>query len=234
MAVAQAIRLAQEAEVDLVEVAPNSEPPVCRLLDYGKLRYLTAKKDRESRKGQKSTDLREVRFRPNIGSHDLESKTRKVRELILDGSKVKLTVRFRGREAAHQQLGLAVLKRVADDLRDEVRLEKPPALEGRALSMILLPTPQKPERTDQKPDAEEQKPEETDQKVDTTDQVAEATTDQKVEATDQKPKAAVTKRKASAKKRKTTEQPETTDQPKTTDRSETTDQKVEEPADAKT
>ena len=226
MTVAQAIRLAQDAEVDLVEVAPNSEPTVCRLLDYGKLRYLTAKKDRESRKGQKSTELREVRFRPNIGSHDLESKTRKVRELILDGSKVKLTVRFRGREAAHQQLGLAVLKRVADDLRDEVRLEKPPALEGRALSMILLPTPQKPERTDQKPEAEDQKPEETDQKVDATDQ--------KVEATDQKPKAAVTKRKASAKKRKTTEQPETTDQAKTTDQPETTDQKVEEPADAKT
>ncbi len=185
MAVAQAIRLAQEAEVDLVEVAPNSEPPVCRLLDYGKLRYLTAKKDRESRKGQKSTDLREVRFRPNIGSHDLESKTRKVRELILDGSKVKLTVRFRGREAAHQQLGLAVLKRVADDLRDEVRLEKPPALEGRALSMILLPTPQKPERTDQKPEAEDQKSGETDQKVEATDQQVEAT-NQKPKTTDQK------------------------------------------------
>ena len=206
MAVAQAIRLAQDAEVDLVEVAPNSEPPVCRLLDYGKLRYLTAKKDRESRKGQKSTELREVRFRPNIGSHDLESKTRKVRELILDGSKVKLTVRFRGREAAHQQLGLAVLKRVADDLRDEVRLEKPPALEGRALSMILLPTPQKPERTDQKPEVADQESEETDQNV---------------EATDQKPKAAATKPKATAKKPKTTEQPKTTDQ------------KVEEPADAK-
>ena len=206
MTVAQAIRLAQDAEVDLVEVAPNSEPPVCRLLDYGKLRYLTAKKDRESRKGQKSTELREVRFRPNIGSHDLESKTRKVRELILDGSKVKLTVRFRGREAAHQQLGLAVLKRVADDLRDEVRLEKPPALEGRALSMILLPTPQKPERTDQKPEVEDQESEETDQNV---------------EATDQKPKAAATKPKATAKK------PKITDQPKTTD------QKVEEPADAK-
>ena len=185
MAVAQAIRLAQEAEVDLVEVAPNSEPPVCRLLDYGKLRYLTAKKDRESRKGQKSTGLREVRFRPNIGSHDLESKTRKVRELILDGSKVKLTVRFRGREAAHQQLGLAVLKRVADDLRDEVRLEKPPALEGRALSMILLPTPQKPERTDQKPEAEDQKSGETDQKVEATDQQVEAT-NQKPNTTDQK------------------------------------------------
>jgi len=233
MAVAQAMRLAQEAEVDLVEVAPNSEPPVCRLLDYGKLRYLTAKKDRESRKGQKSTELREVRFRPNIGSHDLESKTRKVRELILDGSKVKLTVRFRGREAAHQQLGLAVLKRVADDLRDEVRLEKPPALEGRALSMILLPTPQKPERTDQKPEGTGQQPEAEDQKPEETDQKVEAT-DQKLEATDQKPKAAVTKRKATAKKPKTTEQPETTDQAKTTDQSETTDQKVEEPADAKT
>jgi len=226
MAVAQAIRLAQEAEVDLVEVAPNSEPPVCRLLDYGKLRYLTAKKDRESRKGQKSTDLREVRFRPNIGSHDLESKTRKVRELILDGSKVKLTVRFRGREAAHQQLGLAVLKRVADDLRDEVRLEKPPALEGRALSMILLPTPQKPERTDQKPEATGQQPEAEDQKPEASDQ--------KVEATDQKPKAAATKRKATAKKPKTTEQPGTTDQAETTNQPETTDQKVEEPADAKT
>ena len=148
MDVRQALKLARDADIDLVEVAPNSEPPVCRLLDYGKLRYLTSKKDRESRKGQKSTDLREVRFRPNIGTHDLESKTRKVKELILDGSKVKLTVRFRGREAAHQQLGLAVLKRVADELKDEVRLEKPPALEGRALSMILVPTPQRIEKTD--------------------------------------------------------------------------------------
>ena len=142
MAVGQAMELARDSDVDLVEVAPNSDPPVCRLLDYGKLRYLTAKKDRESKKGQKNTDMREVRFRPNIGSHDLESKTRKVRELIGDGAKVKLTVRFRGREAAHQQLGLSVLKRVADDLKDEVRLEKPPAMEGRALSMILLPNVQ--------------------------------------------------------------------------------------------
>jgi len=148
MPVGQALELARESDVDLVEVAPNSDPPVCRLLDYGKLRYLSAKKERESRKGQKSTDLREVRFRPNIGSHDLESKTRKVRELIQDGSKVKLTVRFRGREAAHQQLGLAVLKRVADDLKDEVRLEKPPAMEGRALSMILLPSAQRTERAE--------------------------------------------------------------------------------------
>ena len=154
MSVGQAMELARDSEVDLVEVAPNSEPPVCRLLDYGKLRYLTAKKDRESKKGQKNTDMREVRFRPNIGTHDLESKTRKVRELINDGSKVKLTVRFRGREAAHQQLGLSVLKRVADDLKDEVRLEKPPAMEGRALSMILLPSAQPSNRAEKAEKAE--------------------------------------------------------------------------------
>ena len=152
MDVRQALQLARDANIDLVEVAPNSDPPVCRLLDYGKLRYLSSKKERESKKGQKSTDLREVRFRPNIGTHDLDSKTRKVRELISDGSKVKLTVRFRGREAAHQQLGLSVLKRVADELKDEVRLEKPPALEGRALSMILVPTPQRGEKTEKAAD----------------------------------------------------------------------------------
>ena len=156
MDVRRALQLARDADLDLVEVAPNSEPPVCRLLDYGKLRYLTSKKERESKKGQKNTDLREVRFRPNIGSHDLESKTRKVKELINDGAKVKLTVRFRGREVAHQQLGLAVLKRVADELRDDVRLERAPALEGRALSMILIPVPQRPDR----PEKAEQKTEE--------------------------------------------------------------------------
>ena len=167
MTAADALRAARAADVDLVEVAPNSDPPVCRLLDYGKLRYLSSKKERDSKKGQKSTELREVRFRPNIGTHDLESKTRKVRELIGDGAKVKLTVRFRGREATHQQIGLGVLKRVADDLKDVVRLEKPPAMEGRALSMILIPTAQKPEpgqkaeatqKTEAAPVAEQTKP----------------------------------------------------------------------------
>jgi translation initiation factor IF-3 len=150
MATDRAIQIAREQDVDLVEVAPNSDPPVARLLDYGKLRYLTSKKERESKKGQKSTELREVRFRPNIGEHDLEAKLRKVREFIEDGSKVKLTVRFRGREAVHQQLGLSVLKRIADELKDEVRLEKPPAMEGRALSMILLPSPNKGDKTEKK------------------------------------------------------------------------------------
>jgi translation initiation factor IF-3 len=92
--VQQALQIASEHGLDLVEVAPNAEPPVCRLVDYGKLRYAYAKRDRESRKGQKNAELREVRFRPNIGAHDMESKLRKVRELIGDGSKVKITVRL--------------------------------------------------------------------------------------------------------------------------------------------
>ncbi len=146
----QAMQMARQNGVDLVEVAPNADPPVCRLLDYGKLRYLYSKKERESKKTQKNTELREVRFRPNIGVHDLEAKLRKVKELIEDGSKVKLTVRFRGREAVHQQLGLSLLKRVADDLKEDVRLEKPPSMEGRALSMILIPSAPKGEKTEKK------------------------------------------------------------------------------------
>ena len=165
MDVRRALELARDADVDLVEVAPNSDPPVCRILDYGKLRYLTSKKERESKKGQKSNDLREVRFRPNIGTHDLDSKTRKVRELILDGSKVKLTVRFRGREAAHQQLGLAVLKRVADELKDEVKLEKAPALEGRALSMILIPSTSSPQKPDPPEKAQQKTADTADQSI---------------------------------------------------------------------
>ena len=144
----QAMQMARQNGVDLVEVAPNADPPVCRLLDYGKLRYLYSKKERESKKTQKNTELREVRFRPNIGVHDLEAKLRKVKEFIDDGSKVKLTVRFRGREAVHQQLGLSLLKRVADDMKEEVRLEKPPSMEGRALSMILIPSLPKGEKVD--------------------------------------------------------------------------------------
>ena len=151
--------MARDAEVDLVEVAPNSDPPVCRLLDYGKLLYLSSKKERESKKGQKSTDQKEVRFRPNIGTHDLDSKTRKVREFIEDGSKVKLTVRFRGREAAHQQLGLSVLKRVADELKDEVRLERPPSMEGRALSMVLIPALPKAEQKNEQKATRKEAPE---------------------------------------------------------------------------
>ena len=150
MILGDAIQMARQQELDLVEVAPNADPPVARMLDYGKLRYLYSKKERESRKSQKSTELREVRFRPNIGQHDLESKLRKVKEFIDDGAKVKLTVRFRGRESVHQQVGLGLLKRVAEDLKDEIRLEKPPSMEGRALSMILIPNPGKGDKIEKK------------------------------------------------------------------------------------
>ena len=149
MTLGDAIQMARQQELDLVEVSPNADPPVARMLDYGKLRYLYSKKERESRKSQKSTELREVRFRPNIGQHDLDAKLRKVKEFIGDGAKVKLTVRFRGRESVHQQVGLGLLKRVAEDLKDEIRLEKPPSMEGRALSMILIPNTTKTEKKDE-------------------------------------------------------------------------------------
>ena len=141
MSVAEALATARSRDLDLVEVAPNADPPVCRLLDYGKLRYVSAKKERETRKSQKSNELKEVRFRPNIGGHDFDAKLRKVRQFIGNGDKVKLTVRFRGREAVHKQHGLTLLKRVADDLKDDIRLEQEPSMEGRAMSMVLIPTP---------------------------------------------------------------------------------------------
>ena len=142
----KALALAREQGLDLVEVAPNSEPPVCRILDFGKLRYLAAKKERGARKNQKSTGLREVRFRPNIGEHDLLSKVRKVKQLLEDGAKVKAAVVFRGRQITHSELGLVLLKQVADEVKEEAKLEMAPALEGRSLSIILAPVAKKPEK----------------------------------------------------------------------------------------
>jgi translation initiation factor IF-3 len=139
MPVPEALVLARDRGLDLVEVAPNEVPPVCRILNYGKLRYLYSKKEREAKKSQKNTALREVRFRPNIGTHDFSSKVRKVKELIQDGSKVKVAVVFRGREQSHTQIGVTLLKKVADELGEDARLEKPPGMEGRAMSIILVP-----------------------------------------------------------------------------------------------
>ena len=140
MTVSDALSRARMNDLDLVEVAPNADPPVARLLDYGKLRYLSSKKERETRKSQKSNELKEVRFRPNIGTHDFDAKLRKIRQFIGNGDKVKLTVRFRGREAVHQGNGLSLLKRVAEELKDDIRLEQQPAMEGRAMSMVLIPS----------------------------------------------------------------------------------------------
>ena len=146
MTVPEALTLARERGLDLVEVAPNAEPPVCRILDYGKLRYLSSKKEREAKKSQKNTALREVRLRTRIGSHDFTSKIRKVKELIGSGSKVKVAVMFRGREMTHRELGASLLKRVADEMQEQARLEGPPDMMGRAMSIVLAPAPQKTEK----------------------------------------------------------------------------------------
>ena len=146
MTTADALKAAMAVNLDLVEVAPTNAPPVCRILDYGRLRYLSAKKERESRKSQKSNALREVRFRPRISSHDLSSKVKKVKELLDEGSKVKVSVFFRGREVTHQQIGMALLKQVADKLKDEAKLEQAPSFEQRHLSITLAPLPQQVER----------------------------------------------------------------------------------------
>ena len=133
MATAQALRIAEERGLDLVEVAPAASPPVCRLLDYGKFRYEATRKEREARKVRKSkvtNELREVRFRTRIGVHDRAAKTRLVKRLLDQGSKVKVIVMFRGREIAHPELGMTLLRLVAEDLADDARLERPPGFEG--------------------------------------------------------------------------------------------------------
>lgn len=140
MKIQDALALAQERELDLVEVAPGADPPVCRLLDYGRFRYEQAKKEKEAKKSQRSVELREVRLRPNIGQHDLDSKERVVRKLLDSGAKVKLTVLFRGRSITHPELGVALLRRVAESLQEVSKLEKAPSMEGRMLSIILGPS----------------------------------------------------------------------------------------------
>ncbi len=139
MPVDQAVRLAVERSLDLVEVAPTSVPPVCRLLDYGRFRYEQNRKEREARKTQKIQELREVRLRPQIDDHDIEYKLRTARKLLQEGDKLKVTVMFRGREMAHQPLGASVLKRVVESLQDISKIEMSPVMEGRRLSIILTP-----------------------------------------------------------------------------------------------
>ena len=153
MPTSEALKIALDRGLDLVEVAPAAQPPVCRMLDYGRFRYLQTKKEREARKGQKLTLLREVRFRPSIGKHDMDAKSRQVKKLLEEGSKVKLTVMFRGREMDHRDLGSNLLRQVTETFKDEAKLEKPPSMEGRRMSIIITPTGQRP-KTDKDPEAE--------------------------------------------------------------------------------
>ncbi len=135
----EALALAEERGLDLVEVAPNAVPPVCRVLDYGKYRYEQTKKEREARKHQKQAELKEVRLKPKTDDHDLEIKAKQARKFLLAGDKVKFTVRFRGREMAHPDIGREMLEQIAEQLRDVATIEQRPLMEGRALSLMLAP-----------------------------------------------------------------------------------------------
>ncbi len=135
----EAMGIAAERNLDLVEVAPNANPPVCRLMDYGKFRYEQSKKEREARKHQKQTELKEVRLRPKTDTHDLEVKANQARRFIEAGDKVKFTVRFRGREMAHTNIGREILDQLAERLHDISIVENKPSLEGRAISLVLAP-----------------------------------------------------------------------------------------------
>jgi translation initiation factor IF-3 len=131
--------LADERGLDLVEVSPNASPPVCKILDYGKLKYQEQKKASEARKKQKTVDVKEIKMRPNIDKHDYQVKMRSVTKFVEEGDKVKVTLRFRGREMAHQELGMQLLNRVRADMEEIAKVEALPALEGRQMIMVLAP-----------------------------------------------------------------------------------------------
>jgi translation initiation factor IF-3 len=138
-----ALEMARERGLDLVEVAPNAVPPVCRLMDFGRFKYEQSRKERESRKHQQSIELKEIRLRPKTDDHDLETKGRKASKFLDSGNKVKVTVMFRGREMAHPDIGKGLLDGMAEFLRDHGTIEQFPKMEGRAMSMILAPAKQK-------------------------------------------------------------------------------------------
>ncbi|MEX2598449.1 MAG: translation initiation factor IF-3 [Dehalococcoidia bacterium] len=156
MSTRDALAMARERDLDLVEVAPNSVPPVCRLLDYGKFRYIQSTKEREMRKTSKTNAMREIRFRPRIGKHDIEAKERQVHKLLEEGSKVKVSVMFRGREMDHPEIAVNLLRQVHEALKDEAKLEQSPNMEGRFMSIILTPS-KTPPHSDAEGAGEEEK-----------------------------------------------------------------------------
>lgn len=135
----EALRLAQEENLDLVNLAPHAKPPVCRIMDYGKYRYQQNKREKEARKNQKTIQVKEVRLSPSIEENDVRTKLRHVKKFLKHGDKVKLSIRFRGREITHQDLGRQVLNRMAEEVKDISDIERAPKLEGRQMIMILTP-----------------------------------------------------------------------------------------------
>ena len=137
--VSEALVLADDAGLDLVEISPNADPPVCKILDYGKYKYEAQKKKNEAKKKQKIIDVKEIKLRPNIDDHDYDVKMRNMRRFIGDGDKVKVTLRFRGREMAHQELGVDVLNRVKADTDEIAKVEQEAKMEGRQMVMVVAP-----------------------------------------------------------------------------------------------
>jgi translation initiation factor IF-3 len=136
----EALQLAEDAGLDLVEVAPNSDPPVCKILDYGRFKFQAQKKAAEARKKQKTFEVKEIKMRPNIDRHDYDVKMKRIYKFFEEGDKVKVTLRFKGREMAHQNLGMELLKKVREDVSDMAKVEAEPKLEGRQMTMVLAPT----------------------------------------------------------------------------------------------
>jgi len=139
MNIGKGLELAVEEGLDLVEISPNTDPPVCKILDYGKYKYEAQKRKNEAKKKQKTIDVKEIKLRPNIHEHDYQVKLRKIFEFLDSGDKVKVTMRYRGREMAHQQIGIDVLGRVKTDTEEKSKIELEPKLEGRQMIMVLAP-----------------------------------------------------------------------------------------------
>jgi translation initiation factor IF-3 len=140
VAIRAALQMAEEAEVDLVEIAPTAEPPVCKMMDFGKFKYQEAKRAHEAKLKQKQVQVKEVKFRPGTDDNDYQIKLRNLTKFLQDGDKAKITLRFRGREMAHQEFGMRMLERIKADLTDVAQVEQFPKMEGRQLIMVLAPT----------------------------------------------------------------------------------------------
>lgn len=149
----QAIQMARERGLDLVEVAAQAVPPVCRVLDYGKFKFEQEKKERQARKGQRSGELRELRIRPKINEHDLTAKSGMVKRLLDEGDKVRVSVVFRGREITHPELGWKLLQKLSQTMKDVALVEKLPAMEGNMLTVIFAPGKKAPEKAERLPEA---------------------------------------------------------------------------------
>ena len=151
MSADEALKIATEKELDLVKIAPGSNPPVCRIMDYGKFRFEQAKKEKEAKKNQRVIEIKEIRMSPSIDTNDLNTKLKNAQKFLADGDRVKVSVRFRGREMAHTEIGEVLLKEFASKCAEVANLDKAPKLEGRSMSIFLSPKPTTPAKKPAKP-----------------------------------------------------------------------------------